>query len=86
MGRFHWNRRTAASIRQAIACFEAAIGVDCDYALAHAGIADERRRQRRQFPSHHGEDPSADDEAQHFADPQQTERPLARAAEQGAGG
>ncbi|MFB3111384.1 MAG: protein kinase [Gemmatimonadales bacterium] len=36
-GRFYWNRR---ELRRGLACFERALALDPDYALAHAGVAD----------------------------------------------
>jgi eukaryotic-like serine/threonine-protein kinase len=38
-GRYFWNKRTPADIRQAIAHFERAIQIDPQYALAYAGLA-----------------------------------------------
>ncbi|MGA3246380.1 MAG: protein kinase [Bacteroidota bacterium] len=39
-GRYYWNRRTAASISQAIDYFKQAITIDSTYALAHVGLSD----------------------------------------------
>ena len=39
-GRFAWNNRTAASLREALGNFEKAIARDPGYAPAHAGLAD----------------------------------------------
>jgi serine/threonine-protein kinase len=39
-GRYQWNKRSAAGIRQAIAYFEQAIDQDLAYAQAYAGLAD----------------------------------------------
>ncbi|CAN5399199.1 hypothetical protein BH10ACI2_BH10ACI2_17180 [soil metagenome] len=39
-GRFHWNQFTAASLPKAIECFEEAIRLDPNYALAYVGVAD----------------------------------------------
>ncbi|MCH8028101.1 MAG: protein kinase [candidate division Zixibacteria bacterium] len=39
-GRFLWNKRTEADIRQAITHFEKAIEFDPNYALAYSGLAD----------------------------------------------
>jgi serine/threonine-protein kinase len=39
-GRFYWNKRTAEALYTAIDHFENAIGLDPDYALAYAGLAD----------------------------------------------
>jgi serine/threonine-protein kinase len=38
-GRFHWNKRKADDLRQAIDYFNQAIGKDPGYALAYAGLA-----------------------------------------------
>lgn len=39
-GRFFWNKRTSEGIRKAIDCFNQAIALDPNYALAYAGLAD----------------------------------------------
>ena len=39
-GRFYWNKRTAADIKQSMKHFEQAIALDPSYALAYAGLAD----------------------------------------------
>ena len=39
-GRYEWNRRTAASLQQAIEHFTVAVGLDPTYAPAHAALAD----------------------------------------------
>jgi len=39
-GRYHWNLRTGASLRQAIEYFQKAIDLDPNYALAYSGLAD----------------------------------------------
>lgn len=39
-GRFNWNQRTAASLREAAACYRQAIEQDPAYALAYAGLAE----------------------------------------------
>ena len=39
-GRHFWNQRSPAVVGTAIRCFEEAIGLDPDYALAYAGLAD----------------------------------------------
>jgi eukaryotic-like serine/threonine-protein kinase len=39
-GRFEWNKRNAEGIYRAIELFNEAIGIDPQYALAHAGLAD----------------------------------------------
>jgi serine/threonine-protein kinase len=39
-GRFHWNRRTSADLKQAIGFFEEALARDPGLALAHVGLAD----------------------------------------------
>lgn len=40
LGRHHFHKRTRASLQRACDCFSAAIAIDADYALAHAGLAD----------------------------------------------
>jgi TolB-like protein len=40
LGRFFWNKRTAADFRRAIDYFQQAINTDPSYALAYAGLAD----------------------------------------------
>lgn len=40
MGRFHSNRRTMESIEKSVRCYEEAIALRPDFALAHAGLAD----------------------------------------------
>jgi TolB-like protein/Tfp pilus assembly protein PilF len=40
LGRFFWNKRTAADFRKAMEYFQQAIDIDPDYALAYAGLAD----------------------------------------------
>ena len=39
-GRYYWNQRSPATLRLAIQCFEQAINLDPQYALAYAGLAD----------------------------------------------
>jgi len=39
-GRYFWNKRTAQDIRKSVECFEEAISIDANYALAYTGIAD----------------------------------------------
>jgi TolB-like protein/Tfp pilus assembly protein PilF len=39
-GRYHWNKRTDESLKKAIKCFEHAINIDPNYALAYSGLAD----------------------------------------------
>jgi adenylate cyclase len=39
-GRFFWNKRTDGALRKAIGCFQEAIEIDPNYALAWAGLAD----------------------------------------------
>lgn len=39
-GRYHWNKRTEEGIRKSIEYFEQAIGLDPQFALAYAGLAD----------------------------------------------
>ncbi|MEE8146444.1 MAG: winged helix-turn-helix domain-containing protein, partial [Longimicrobiales bacterium] len=41
-GRHFWNRRTEDGLRRAISYFEEALGVDPEFALAHAGLASAR--------------------------------------------
>jgi serine/threonine protein kinase/TolB-like protein/Flp pilus assembly protein TadD len=40
LGRYHWNKRTVASVTKSIEYFGKAIAEDPDYALAYAGLAD----------------------------------------------
>ena len=40
LGRHHFHKRTRASLQRACECFDAAIAIDPDYALAHTGTAD----------------------------------------------
>jgi len=39
-GRYFWNKRTEEALKKAIACFEQAIRLDSNYALAYTGLAD----------------------------------------------
>ncbi|HEX6324831.1 MAG TPA: protein kinase [Vicinamibacterales bacterium] len=39
-GRYYWTRRHTGAFQKAIECFSAAVALDPDYALAHAGLAD----------------------------------------------
>ncbi|MGQ0641258.1 MAG: tetratricopeptide repeat protein, partial [Gemmatimonadaceae bacterium] len=39
-GRYHWNKRSAASLRDGLAAFQRAIEADPTYAPAYAGLAD----------------------------------------------
>jgi DNA-binding winged helix-turn-helix (wHTH) protein/tetratricopeptide (TPR) repeat protein len=39
-GRYFWNKRTDPELRKGIACFNEAIAIDQNYALAYAGLAD----------------------------------------------
>lgn len=39
-GRYHWNKRSAASLREGLAAFQRAIDSDPTYAPAYAGLAD----------------------------------------------
>ena len=39
-GRYHWNKRSEEALHRAIECFNQAIDLDPNYALAHAGLAD----------------------------------------------
>ena len=38
-GRYHWNRHSGEDLKKSIECYESAIRMDSDYALAHAGLA-----------------------------------------------
>ncbi|HEX7375414.1 MAG TPA: tetratricopeptide repeat protein [Steroidobacteraceae bacterium] len=40
LGRHHFHKRTRATLQRACECFESAIAIDPDYALAHTGLAD----------------------------------------------
>ena len=40
LGRHHFHKRTRASLQRAAECFEQAIAIDPDYALAHCGLSD----------------------------------------------
>ena len=40
LGRHHFHKRTRAALQRACECFESAIAIDPDYALAHTGLAD----------------------------------------------
>lgn len=39
LGRYHWNRRTAAGLHKSIEYFQQAISLDANYAPAYAGLA-----------------------------------------------
>jgi TolB-like protein len=39
-GRYYWNRRTAKDVDKSIEYYQQAIGLDTNYALAYAGLAD----------------------------------------------
>jgi TolB-like protein len=39
LGLYEWNRRTEVSLRRALQHFEAALGIEPDYAAAHSGLA-----------------------------------------------
>ncbi|MBC7925540.1 MAG: hypothetical protein H7039_07775 [Bryobacteraceae bacterium] len=39
-GRYHWNTRTPDGLRKSVECFQQAISLEPQYALAHAGLAD----------------------------------------------
>jgi TolB-like protein len=39
-GRFHWNRRDRESLAKGLECFQQAVALDPNFALAHAGLAD----------------------------------------------
>jgi serine/threonine protein kinase/tetratricopeptide (TPR) repeat protein len=39
-GRYYWNKRTQETAKRAIDCFQQAIDLDANYALAYAGLAD----------------------------------------------
>lgn len=39
-GRFHWNRRTSASLQRAVECFREAADLDQGYALPRVGLAE----------------------------------------------
>ncbi|HUP19886.1 MAG TPA: adenylate/guanylate cyclase domain-containing protein, partial [Gemmatimonadota bacterium] len=39
-GRHHWNRHSREDLDRSVACFERALEIDPDYALAYAGLAD----------------------------------------------
>jgi non-specific serine/threonine protein kinase len=39
-GRFYWEKRTPDQVRKALVCFEEAIDLDRNFALAHTGVAD----------------------------------------------
>jgi TolB-like protein/Flp pilus assembly protein TadD len=39
-GRFHWNKRTSQGLYKSIECFQEAVALDPNSAVAHAGLAD----------------------------------------------
>jgi DNA-binding winged helix-turn-helix (wHTH) protein/tetratricopeptide (TPR) repeat protein len=39
-GRYYWNRRTEESLAKSIECFQKAVAMDPNFALAYAGLAD----------------------------------------------
>lgn len=39
-GRYHWNKRTEEALNSAVECFDQAIEIDPNYALAFGGLAD----------------------------------------------
>ena len=39
-GRYHWNKRTTEPLKKALDCFEQAIKIDSNFALAYTGLAD----------------------------------------------
>ncbi len=39
-GRYYWHQRTEEAVKKGIECFEQAIAIDPNYALAYAGLAD----------------------------------------------
>lgn len=39
-GRYYWNKRNEASLRKSIECYEQAIRLDPNYAIAYAGLAE----------------------------------------------
>src|SRR5260370_17645037 len=39
-GRYHWNKRTVERLQKGLECFQQAIAIDPNYALAYAGISD----------------------------------------------
>lgn len=39
-GRFHWNKRSLDGLPKAVECFQQAIAIDPNYAVAYAGLAD----------------------------------------------
>lgn len=40
LGRYYWNKRTAAGVKKAVESYQQAIAADPKYALAYAGLAD----------------------------------------------
>ena len=39
-GRYHWNKRSEEALHKAVECFDQAVALDPNYALAYAGLAD----------------------------------------------
>jgi serine/threonine-protein kinase len=39
-GRYHWNKRTVERLRKGLECFQQALEIDPNYALAYAGLSD----------------------------------------------
>lgn len=39
-GRYHWNKRTVDGLRRSVEMFQAALALEPDFALGHAGLAD----------------------------------------------
>ena len=39
-GRFYWNERTEENVNKAVKCFQQAVNIDPDFALAYSGLAD----------------------------------------------
>jgi serine/threonine protein kinase/tetratricopeptide (TPR) repeat protein len=39
-GRYYWNKRTEEGLKKGVECFEKALEIDSDFALAYAGLAD----------------------------------------------
>src|SRR5262245_1974715 len=40
LGRFYWNKRTEQALKKGIECFQQAVEIDPNYALAYAGLAE----------------------------------------------
>ena len=39
-GRYHWNKRSEEAVQKAVECFDQAVEIDPNYALAYAGLSD----------------------------------------------